>query len=296
VSRDTFEAAAQVAQVRRGSRNEPGPNTAHRHTRHGYLLRSYVHCGDCGHRMFGKTRHGHAYYSCYPAGNNADRLGRYPADHPKAVYVREDSLTEALDHVIATRVFGPDRMAFLRHALAQRPSRQRHIEAARVEALREQIDDLASRQDRLIAELETTDPADRAFRDRLRRRFDTLETERTDKTAQLAELEKILASQPKPDVDLLDALPISQDRQHHRGARAPPTQALRGPPTPDPLRPPRPRPLPPHRHRRHRRHRRRTDPGHDGHRRPTARNACPRDCCPAGGTTSHQKQQSPELR
>jgi DNA invertase Pin-like site-specific DNA recombinase len=208
VSRDRFEAAARVAKVRRGSRTESGPNTAHRHTRHGYLLRSYVHCGDCGQRMFGKTRHGHAYYSCYPAGNNADRLDRYPAEHPKAIYVREDSLTEALDHVIATRVFGPDRMSFLRQALAQRPSRQRHADATRAEALRDQIDDLAGRQDRLITELETTDPADRAFRDRLRRRFDTLEAERDDKNRQLAELEKTLTSQPEPDLVLLDALPI----------------------------------------------------------------------------------------
>jgi site-specific DNA recombinase len=158
--------------------------------------------------MFGKTRHGHAYYSCYPAGNNADRLDRYPAEHPKAVYVREDSLTEALDHVIATRVFGPDRAGFLRQALAERPSRQRHADATRAEALRDQIDDLAARQDRLITELETTDPADRAFRDRLRRRFDTLEAERDDKNRQLAELEKTLTSQPEPDLDLLDALPI----------------------------------------------------------------------------------------
>ncbi len=208
VSRETFEAAAQVAQVRRGSRSEPGPNTAHRHTRHGYLLRSYVHCGGCGQRMFGKTRHGRAYYSCYPAGNNADRLDRYPTDHPKAVYVREDALTEALDHVIATRVFGPDRRTFLRQALAQRPSRQRHAEATRAETLREQIDDLTARQDRLITELETTDPSDRTFRDRLRHRFDALESERADKTRQLTELEKTLTSQPEPDVELLDQLPI----------------------------------------------------------------------------------------
>jgi len=164
--------------------------------------------------MFGKTRHGRAYYSCYPAGNNADRLDRYPADHPKTVYVREDALTEALDHVIATRVFGPDRHAILRHALAQRPSRQRHADTARAEALQTQIDDLTARQDRLITELETTDPADpadpadRTFRDRLRRRFDTLESERADKTRHLAELERTLTSQPEPDVDLLDALPI----------------------------------------------------------------------------------------
>jgi hypothetical protein len=158
--------------------------------------------------MFGKTRRGHAYYSCYPAGNNADRLDRYPTEHPKAIYVREDSLTEAPDHVIATRVFGPDRTSFLRQAFAQRPSRQRHTDATRAEALREQIDDLAARQDRLITELETTDPADRAFHDRLCRRFDTLEAERADKNRQPAELEKTLTSQPEPDLDLLDALPI----------------------------------------------------------------------------------------
>jgi len=208
VSRETFEAAGQVASTRRGSRSEPGPNTAHRHTRHGYLLRSYVHCGLCNQRMFGKTRHGRAYYSCYPANNNADRLDRYPVEHPRAVYVREDALTEALDHVIAARVFGPDRHAFLRHSLAQQPDRQQRADARRAETLREQIADLTARQDRLITELETTDPTDRVFRDRLRHRFDTLETQRADKTNQLAELENTLNSQPEQDIDLLDALPI----------------------------------------------------------------------------------------
>jgi DNA invertase Pin-like site-specific DNA recombinase len=208
VSKETFEAAAQVAQIRRGSRIEPGPNTAHRHTRRGYLLRSYVRCGLCDQRMFGKTRHGRAYYNCYPANNNADRLDRYPTNHPKAVYVREDALTEALDHVIATRVFGPDRHAFLHHGLANQPSRRQQADVARRTALQAQIDDLSTRQDRLIAELEDTDATDRAFRDRLRRRFDTLETERAGKTTQLHDLEHAKKTQPTQDVDLLDALPI----------------------------------------------------------------------------------------
>jgi hypothetical protein len=208
VTRETFEAAAQVAHARRGSRTEPGPNTAHRHTRRGYLLRSYVHCGICDQRMFGKTRHGRAYYSCYPAGNNADRLDRYPTDHPKAIYVREDALTDALDHVIATRIFGPDRHALIQDGLAARPTKRQHADARHTQALREQIDDLTARQDRLITELETTDPTDRAFRDRLRRRFDTLETERTDKTAQLQALEATIRSDPEQDIDLLDGLPL----------------------------------------------------------------------------------------
>jgi DNA invertase Pin-like site-specific DNA recombinase len=69
VDRKTFEAAAQVAKTRRGSRTEPGPNSTHHETKHGYLLRSYVRCGLCEQRMFGKTRHGRPYYMCYPAGN-----------------------------------------------------------------------------------------------------------------------------------------------------------------------------------------------------------------------------------
>jgi DNA invertase Pin-like site-specific DNA recombinase len=208
VSRETFEAAAQVAKLRRGSRGEPGPNSNHRHTKRSYLLRSYVLCGLCDQRMFGKTRRGRAYYSCYPANNNADRLDRYPPEHPKSVYVREDALVEALDHVIATRVFGAERHTHLREGLANLPNRRHDAHARRHALLQAQIEDITARQDRLIAELEATHGDDRAFRDRLRRRFDTLETERATKTAELHALEQAAKQQPAQDIDLLDALPI----------------------------------------------------------------------------------------
>jgi site-specific DNA recombinase len=168
----------------------------------------YVRCGLCDQRMFGKTRHGRAYYCCHPATNNADRLDRYPADHPKAIYVREDVLVEALDHVIAARIFGPDRLALIRVGLAALPAKQHDADARRAQALRDEIDDLTSRQDRLIPELEITDPADRAFRDRLRRRFDTLEAVRSDKISQLDELEMATSTEPYQDESLLDTLPI----------------------------------------------------------------------------------------
>jgi len=206
VSREMFEQAALVSQTKRNSRAAAGPNTAHRQTKRGYLLRSYVRCGVCDQRMFGKTRHGRAYYNCYPANNNADRLSLYPADHPKAIYVREDALTEALDHVIATRVFGADRRAFIREGLARKKP---DTGSRRKALLRAQIDDLTARQDRLITELETAD--DRAFRDRLRRRFDTLEAERADKTAQLHDLETTAKAEPAQHVDLLDGLPVLDD-------------------------------------------------------------------------------------
>jgi hypothetical protein len=54
-------------------------------------------------------------------------------------------------------------------------------------------------------------PDDRAFRDRLRRRFDVLEAERADKTAQLHDLENTAKAEPAQDVDLLDGLPILDD-------------------------------------------------------------------------------------
>jgi hypothetical protein len=205
VDRATFEAAAGVSRTTRGSRAEAGLNDAHRDTKRGYLLRSCVRCGVCDQRMFGKTRHGRAYYNCYPANNNADRLDRYPADHPKAIYVREDALIEALGHVIATRVFGSDRHAYLRRGLAGAPNQRQETHTRRAASLRDQIADLAARQDRLIEELET---ADGTFRDRLRRRFNTLEADRTSKLAQLHDLETTSAVVPEQAVDLLDALPI----------------------------------------------------------------------------------------
>jgi hypothetical protein len=74
--------------------------------------------------------------------------------------------------------------------------------------MRSHVDNRAARQDRLIAELETTDSTDRAFRDRLRRRFDALETERADLVTQLQTLEEQLRARPDQDFSLLAALPI----------------------------------------------------------------------------------------
>jgi DNA invertase Pin-like site-specific DNA recombinase len=206
VDRHTFETAAQVSRTRRGSRAGSGPNP-HRATKRGYLLRSYVRCGDCGQRMFGTVRRSTTYYRCCPANNNSDRLDRFPG-HPRTVYVREEPLIEALDQIIATHVFGPDRHAHLRRGLARMPNRRQDAATRRATALQAQIADLDARQDRLIEELETTDKEDRTLRDRIRRRFDSLETERTRKIAQLHDLERADTSEPDQAAELLDALPI----------------------------------------------------------------------------------------
>jgi hypothetical protein len=157
--------------------------------------------------MFGKTRHGRAYYSCYPANNNADQLARY-GDHPKSIYVREDALLDGVGTVLAGRVFGPDRLAHYQAGIKAAPSAKAASDAQRAAALQHSIEDLTARQDRLLAQLETADPDDRAFTNRIRSRFAALEAERTSASDKLDELEKTLTAQPTHDVELLDAVPL----------------------------------------------------------------------------------------
>src|SRR5262249_7977721 len=110
---------------------------------------------------------------------------------------------EAINAVIATHVFGPERLEYLQRSLTRPPTNP-----SRDESVRAQIADIVARQDRLIEELEATDGADLAFRERLRRPFDALEAERQRKAAQLHRQNE----KDKPDrhqaPDLLDALPI----------------------------------------------------------------------------------------
>jgi site-specific DNA recombinase len=99
-------------------------------------------------------------------------------------------------HASATRVFGADRHGLIRPGLAAQPAKQCHADTSGAKALRRQIADLTARQDRLITELEATDPGDRTFRERLRHRFDALETERPAKATQLATLEDSQDTEP----------------------------------------------------------------------------------------------------
>ncbi len=66
-------------------------------TKHTYLLSGHVYCAECGRRMQGSWNHKRAYYRC-----------KFPAEyavakdkHPKTIYVREDSLTPAIDQWLA---------------------------------------------------------------------------------------------------------------------------------------------------------------------------------------------------
>jgi site-specific DNA recombinase len=60
-----------------------------------YLLRGLVYCGICERKMQGNRAHGTLRYRCITSQSRA--LPAYLADHPKALYVREDAVIELLD-------------------------------------------------------------------------------------------------------------------------------------------------------------------------------------------------------
>lgn len=70
VTRDVFDAAMGMTEVRKRSRNGSDPNVKHPATKRSYPLRSFIVCTLCGCRMFGKAnRAGTPYYVCQPSLN-----------------------------------------------------------------------------------------------------------------------------------------------------------------------------------------------------------------------------------
>jgi len=55
VTREVFETAIGMTEVRKRPRNGSGPNVKHPDTKRSYPLRSFIICTHCGSRMFGKA-------------------------------------------------------------------------------------------------------------------------------------------------------------------------------------------------------------------------------------------------
>ncbi len=209
ITRDMWTAVQEIAAARQGSRMS-GKNS-HPATRRTYVLRYYVHHGQCAKRMFGKTRKGLAYYSCQP---QLDRVGDPSAyaDHPRTVYVREDKLLDCVEAFFNQRVFGRDRTTLLRHQLRGHDSSDRHDIEQRIAAIEKTITDITRRQNNLLDERETRTITDGdeiadAWAERLRRRFTDLETDRRTKQTELDTLRERAAREQPHQPDLIEQLP-----------------------------------------------------------------------------------------
>ncbi len=104
-----------------------------------YLLRVWVHCGVCGHRMQGNPNHGENHYRCRFPRDFAPAPGM---EHPRTVYVRESAIVPKLDEWIAT-LFDPANLDETCRALAEAGGAS-DADHARIEAAQRKLADCAA--------------------------------------------------------------------------------------------------------------------------------------------------------
>jgi site-specific DNA recombinase len=193
--------------TKRGSRDGNAAN-AHPETRRTYVLRGMVFCA-CGRRMFGTHRQTRAYYLCWPRNNNRGRPDKYTG-HPKAVYVREDAILDAVARFFADRVFGTERRAILAADLAGVDDRATRERQTGRERLQRTLADIARRQNSIMRQAQDGDPDD-PFTTALRGSYNDLDAEKTATLAAIAGLDAADEAEPgRPGIEdtaLLDALP-----------------------------------------------------------------------------------------
>ncbi|WP_412521346.1 hypothetical protein [Actinomadura madurae] len=162
--------------------------------------------------MFGKTRHGIAYFACQPERQHHKDRADWYSEHPKSLWVREDVLLDGARHFFAERIFGPRRQTHLRDQLRRSASaRADSVTIKRGKQLKRELTDLQRRQDNLITQLETFEStgdadADRDYRQSVQRRFAELTATRRAKQAELDQLNAD-TSPGGDDADLLDLIP-----------------------------------------------------------------------------------------
>jgi site-specific DNA recombinase len=151
-----------------------------------YMLRGLVHCGICERKMQGNKAHGTLRYRCITTQTRA--LPAYLSHHPKALYVREDSIVNALDAWLPT-LADPEWLA-----ATQEP--EPRIEA-RHAGLRARLAEIDKATSNLVTAIEDgTDPAV------INPRLADLRTEHEAVTLQLASLDAPNRLSPT-DIDVL---------------------------------------------------------------------------------------------
>src|SRR2546421_9826819 len=163
--------------------------------------------------MNGQMRKHYTYYRCQIHQENHGHLPWY-ADHPANILVREDLLLPPVARFFTERVFGANRKILLAGTLLSSGGLDPELEARRL-AIQADIIELRRRQTNLVRELEsftaTGDPdIDDAWRSGIQTRFAATIVEQRTKSCLLADLTRQQTTNTRPDLDLIDALPVSQ--------------------------------------------------------------------------------------
>ncbi len=211
VTRELFDAATPLATAGGGQRTQRGGRVGGpaRSEDHVYQLRSYVFCGLCRHRMYGKLSKGRPYYACQPKADH-DQDADWYAAHPKAVWIGERPLVEAVRTFFTERVLGPQRIEILRTDLAALAAEPVGDHGPRLRRLRAAVVEVERRKERLLDQLSEDDEGDpataREFRRGIRRRYDAAEKSRIELSQEIATI-GAADGIPTSDVAILDLLP-----------------------------------------------------------------------------------------
>ncbi|MBP2322667.1 DNA invertase Pin-like site-specific DNA recombinase [Kibdelosporangium banguiense] len=191
-------------QATRGSRDSDERNS-HPATTRTYVMRSLMFCA-CGRRMHGNYRRNVVYYACLSRGHNHNHPGTH-GGHPRAIYLREDALLDAVSRFFADQVFGAHRRDILAADLAavdEQAARKRQEERER---LQRDVADAVRRQKAILRQVQDSDPDD-PFTAALRNSYNELETRKQAVVARLDAAEDNDSNGVSAvDMALLDALP-----------------------------------------------------------------------------------------
>lgn len=211
VTREVFNTVWADRASLQGSRGGSEPNS-HPATTRSYMLRSYVYCALCDRRMFGKVSKDLPYYVCYKDESRRSKAEWFE-QHPKALWMSEKILLDAVHWFFAERVLGPRREEFLQTQLgAGQPAPTAEAAPEQTKQLQEEIKKIEGRQERLLDQLAEDDDGDpdssRAFRRGIRDRYDRLDRERRDLVAELHIHQQQAASgSPAQNAALIKLLP-----------------------------------------------------------------------------------------
>ncbi|SED61802.1 Site-specific DNA recombinase [Amycolatopsis tolypomycina] len=203
VDLETFVLAQQVAPQRERSRTSPGKSRDPQ-AKVVYPLRSFVYCELCGRRMCGNKPTALRYYACAPK-----RAWR-PEGHPTICRVREDSLLEALESFLDSRLFGAYRQDLLDRNLKDLDHAGRRNRVDRIRALERALADNATKSKNLLRTLEVADDVSKEMVRDINERRAELKVEKASLEAQLEEAEE--TARQAPNADLLHELPLGAVR------------------------------------------------------------------------------------
>jgi site-specific DNA recombinase len=198
--------AAQATRRRARARPDSDPAAPNPHplTRAVYRLRSFVYCAPCGVRMHGKrNHHGTPYSYCQP--RNRPR----PEGHPATIWLREDTVIDAVTTFFNAYVLGPDRAELVAASLPAAADHALVQHQRQEETIRRRLDDITDSIDNLIRALERTRSPGGQFSTRTQARIAELEQQSADLTRQLVNHQAARPPAPANDLTLLNHLPVA---------------------------------------------------------------------------------------